>query len=254
MYPVNRIEPVLPSPNSASLENITIDLAHKAGGFAAGIHPIVQAAMGELVRSMNCYYSNLIEGRHTFPRDIDKALKRDYSAEPEKRNLQREAVAHIEVQAMLDSGNCPDLEPTSKEFICWIHRECFSRLPDELLWTKHPKTGESIRIEPGELRNCDVQVGRHIAPEWQEGGDLLDYFEERYATAPVSKLQKLIAIPAAHHRFAWIHPFLDGNGRVARLMSHAMFLRQGFGSSMWSAARGLAREVNKYKGLLAAAV
>ena len=58
---------------------------------------------------------------------------------------------------------------------------------------------------------------------------------------------------AAHHRILWIHPFLDGNGRVARLISHALFRRQGVGSSFWAVSRGLARNVTDYKGLLMAA-
>ena len=56
-----------------------------------------------------------------------------------------------------------------------------------------------------------------------------------------------------HHRFLWVHPFLDGNGRVARLMSHALLKRLGIGTSLWSVARGLAREQAQYKALLMAA-
>jgi Fic family protein len=62
-----------------------------------------------------------------------------------------------------------------------------------------------------------------------------------------------VALGAAHHRLLWIHPFYDGNGRVARLMSHASLLRCGVGSSLWSVARGLARNVQDYKTLLMAA-
>ena len=54
-------------------------------------------------------------------------------------------------------------------------------------------------------------------------------------------MRQVIAVAAAHHRFVWIHPFYDGNGRVVRLMSHAMLKRLGVGSSLWSVARGLAR-------------
>jgi len=62
--------------------------------------------------------------------------------------------------------------------------------------------------------------------------------------------EEIVAVAAAHHRFLWIHPFYDGNGRVARLMSHAMFTRLGIGNSLWSVARGLARNVATYKSLL----
>ena len=68
----------------------------------------------------------------------------------------------------------------------------------------------------------------------------------------MNKTESIVGAAAAHHRLAWIHPFVDGNGRVARLMSHAMLLeRAGYGA-VWSVARGLARNVEAYKGHLAA--
>ena len=60
-----------------------------------------------------------------------------------------------------------------------------------------------------------------------------------------------MAAAAAHHRLLWIHPFLDGNGRVARLMSYAMLLETLDTNGIWSIARGLARNVADYKAYLA---
>ena len=56
-----------------------------------------------------------------------------------------------------------------------------------------------------------------------------------------------MAAAAAHHRFAWIHPFLDRNGRVVRLMSHATLLDSLDTGSLWSVSRGLARNGDAYK-------
>jgi Fic family protein len=78
-------------------------------------------------------------------------------------------------------------------------------------------------------------------------------FEEAYDSARLTKPRQAIAVAAAHHRLLWIHPFLDGNGRVARLMSHAMLLDLGVGSALWSVSRGLARRSVDYKRLLMAA-
>ena len=80
-----------------------------------------------------------------------------------------------------------------------------------------------------------------------------DRFAEVYGGDRLSSVQKIVAIAAAHHRFVWIHPFYDGNGRVARLMSHAMLLQSGVGSCLWSVARGLARSSGDYKASLMAA-
>ncbi len=74
-------------------------------------------------------------------------------------------------------------------------------------------------------------------------------FEEIFSN--LGKAEAVLAMAAAHHRLVWIHPFLDGNGRVARLMSHAMLLELLDTGSLWSIARGLARNVQAYKTHLA---
>lgn len=78
-------------------------------------------------------------------------------------------------------------------------------------------------------------------------------FERAYDIRQLSTVKTIVAIAASHHRFLWIHPFYDGNGRVARLMAHAMLLHCGVGSSIWSVARGLARNATEYKARLMAA-
>src|SRR3954470_11070093 len=92
------IEPALPSDRDHRLEDLAYELVAGSSALAGQLHPLVQQSVGDLVRSMNCYYSNLIEDHNTVPRDIERALRDDYSGDSEKRNLQLEAVAHIKVQ------------------------------------------------------------------------------------------------------------------------------------------------------------
>ena len=247
------MEPMLPGRNSRRLDDLVFELAQNAAGLAGQLHPKVKQGIGGLVRSMNCYYSNLIEGHNTHPREIDQALADNYSNKPERRALQKEARAHIEVQEIIDSGQDPDLAPTNSEYIQWLHREFCSRLPPELLWVENPDTGERIEVVPGELRTGTVQVGKHIPPSENELALYIARLSNAYAPETISKPAQLIAIAAAHHRLLWIHPFYDGNGRVARLVSHAMLLRSGISSSLWSVSRGLARDTAGYKAALAAA-
>jgi Fic family protein len=244
------MEPMMPPEGTRVLEDLAVDLIAKASSLAGRVHPIVQAGLGELVRSMNCYYSNLIEGHDTHPRDIDRALHRDYATEPRRRALQREAVAHIEVQRMIDLGQDGGVSPERADYATWLHRAFCERLPEELLWVENPDTGERLRVEPGVLRTGDVSVGRHIRPQARFLDAFMWRFEEAYVPDRLSKLRRVIAVAAAHHRFLWIHPFYDGNGRVARLMAHAMFVRLGVGGSLWSVSRGLARSATRYKALL----
>jgi hypothetical protein len=96
-----KIEPGLPADQDHRLEDLAYELVSAASALAGQIHPAVQHSIGDLVRSMNCYYSNLIEGHNTVPRDIERALAQDYSTEPHKRDLQLEAVAHIEILVRL---------------------------------------------------------------------------------------------------------------------------------------------------------
>ncbi len=251
--PVGLMEPMLPPDGDRELEDLAMELATKASGLASQLVPTVRESLGDLVRSMNCYYSNLIEGHDTHPRDIDRALtQEDYSSDPEKRALQHEAVAHIEVQRLIDYHEDLEEKTTNQNYLIWLHQEFCRRMPDELLWVQNPNTSERIRVVPGKLRDGGVQVGKHIPP----GAEALPLFLERFAAAydsnRLSKVRQIIALGAAHHRLLWIHPFYDGNGRVTRLMSHASLIRYGVGSSLWSVARGLARNANEYKTLLMA--
>lgn len=251
---IGLMEPMLPPEGERKLEDLAMDLATKASGLASQLPQAVRRSIGDLVRSMNCYYSNLIEGHDTHPRDIDRALAHaDYSTDPQKRALQREAVAHIEVQRLIDHREDLQADPTSTEYIAWLHREFCNRLPDELLWVENPDTGERLQVIGGELRKGWVQVGRHIPPSSEALPRFLHRFAEAYDMKRLSRVRQIVALGAAHHRLLWIHPFYDGNGRATRLMSHASLLRCGVGSSLWSVSRGLARNVQDYKKMLMAA-
>lgn len=251
MVSLASMEPLLPESNR-DLEDLAIELTSAASRFAARLHPVMRASVGDLVRSMNCYYSNLIEGHSTLPVDIDRAMAGDFARAPEKRNLQLEARAHIEVQQIIDGGEMP-FPVMSLDGICWLHGEFCRRLPDDLLIVRNPDTGEEIKMVPGQLRTRHVKVGEHIAPEPDMIESLLARLVEGYSLKMLSKLQKIISVGASHHRLTWIHPFFDGNGRVSRLFSHALLRELGIGSELWSVSRGLARNVSDYKRLLSQA-
>src|SRR6195256_1617029 len=163
---IGLMEPLVISDGSrhrGALTDLALELAQKSAGFRRSLPESLLAALADLVRSMNCYYSNLIEGHHTHPIDIDRALAGDYSAEPEKRNLQLEARAHIDVQRKIDAGSSPQ-PATSVEFIRWVHKEFCQQLPEELLVVSDPATGRKEKVIPGELRQIMVKVGHHIPP------------------------------------------------------------------------------------------
>jgi Fic family protein len=98
-----------------------------------------------------------------------------------------------------------------------------------------------------------VKVGKHLPPGPDQLDAFLKRFVEGYSSPHLSRLRKVIGVAASHHRLAWLHPFLDGNGRVTRLFSHALLRELDVGSELWSVSRGLARQVNEYKSNLQAA-
>ena len=90
---VESMEPMLPRDAQTGLTDLALELVAKASELAGQIQHTVRESIGDLVRSMNCYYSNLIEGNNAHPRDIDAALEDKYSPDPRRRVLQREARA-----------------------------------------------------------------------------------------------------------------------------------------------------------------
>jgi Fic family protein len=246
-----QMEPLLiseSSPRRTPLADQALELAQLAAGFRKSLPDGVMTALADLVRAMNCYYSNLIEGHDTHPIDIERALKNDYSADPKKRDLQLEAKAHIAVQQWIDEGGL-DGRAFTAEGIRDIHRRFCELLPDELLWLTLKNTGEKVRVVPGEYRARDVEVGRHIPVSPGAVPRFMKRFEEGYGK--LGKTDTILAAAIAHHRLSWIHPFLDGNGRVMRLMSYAVLRETLDTGGVWSIARGLARNVDEYKQHLA---
>ena len=226
------------SRNRRRLNDISVELVAASAGFRRSLPPGIVVALAELVRAMNCYYSNLIEGHHTHPVDIERAMKNDYSADPQKRNLQLEAKAHVVVQQWVDQGGIRGTA-FAVGSLRELHRRFSELLPDELLVVSDPDSGKKVKVVAGEFRQDDVRVGRHLAMSPGAVPRFMARFEEVYG--PLGKSETILAAAATHHRFLWIHPFADGNGRVARLMSHASLLETLETGSIWSVARGLAR-------------
>lgn len=233
----------------AGITDLAFDLTQKSAGLRRSLPDSLLTSLADLVRSMNCYYSNLIEGHDTHPIDIERALKNDYSKDARKRDLQLEAKAHITVQKWIDAGALRGGLAMAAESIREIHRRFCELLPEDLLRVEDPVTKEKFRVVPGGLRERDVQVGHHVAISAGAVPRFLARFERVYGRD--GKTESILAAAAAHHRLLWMHPFLDGNGRVARLMSHAQLLDLLDTGAVWSVARGLARNVQDYKMLLA---
>ena len=248
------MEPLLP--DSAGLAQPAMALLREASALGGRLHPITRGSVADLLRTINTYHSNLIEGHDTRPRDIERALEGRLSTTPRTRALQLEARAHIEVQRIVERRMESEatLNITSTEFLLFLHREFYERMPAEWRKVRSADGARERTVVPGTLRDEEVDVGRHVPPPPSSLPGLLERFGEAYDPARLTGLDGVIAIAASHHRLLWIHPFLDGNGRVARLFTDAHLRRVGVGGhGLWTASRGFARHRPRYFDALAAA-
>ncbi len=249
---IHKMTPLYPE-QAEELHDLALSVIQKSAALGSRQHTVTLRSLHELLQIINSYYSNLIEGHNTHPYDIVRAMQRRYDTEPAKRNLQLESVAHITMQRDMEERlqKEPDSNIASWEFLCYIHREFYRQLPEEFLIVKDPDTGRESRVVPGELREEPVKVGRHLPPESKELEAFLERFGEFYAPDRHHGAAKLVAAAASHHRLMWIHPFLDGNGRIARLYTEAYFQRiPVIGYGLWSVSRGFARRNADYKAAL----
>jgi Fic family protein len=244
------IEPLLiGSRHREELAELALDLVQRSSGFCRSLPPGMRTSFAELARIMNCYYSNLIEGNDTHPVDIERALRNEYSQDKRERDLQLEAKAHVTVQQWIDNGGLKGGRAVTERGIREVHKRFYELLPEDLLWVDEPETNRRVRVAPGEPRDCDVRVWGRLAINPGAVPRFLQSFEQVYGST--GKMESILSIAAAHHRLLWIHPFLDGNARVARLMSHATMLEALESGGVWPLARGMARDVQQYRILLA---
>jgi Fic family protein len=240
-----RIEPARVEEPTEAITDVIAELSATSATLGKALHPRTAASLADVVRIMNTYYSNLIEGHNTRPKDIERALAGNFDADAERRNLQIEAAAHVRLQTEIDRMAAENRlpEPASVDFIRWLHREFYRDAPEEMLRIRG--AGRDFVMDPGAWRSRsehDVAVGRHLPPSSERVDAFMHHFETCYRFAGMGKAGRIMGIAAAHHRLNYIHPFPDGNGRVSRLMSHAMGLFAGIGAhGLWSVSRGLAR-------------
>jgi Fic family protein len=249
------MEPLFPD-GSPDLEDRAREVVSRSATLGGQLHPVTRDSVVELLRIINSYYSNLIEGHSTHPIDIERAMRQDYASDPARRDLQLESLAHIQAQRAVEARlrDEPTLNMASSDFITWLHRIFYERLPPGLKLIRNEETGEEFDVVPGELRRREVIVGRHVGPEAATLPAFLNRFASFYQPAAFYGLQPLVAAAASHHRLMWIHPFLDGNGRVVRLYTDACFYRYPLsGYGLWNVSRGLARRRDAYLAALAAA-
>jgi Fic family protein len=253
-----RIEPCLFDDSVPKAVSTLIEVIRaRSASLGIGLSTAVMNELCDLVRIANAFHSNLIEGHFCSPDSIAAVLAGE-EVEKNGSSLALEAVAHILVQREIDarSAHGDQSLPTSVDYITWVHRRLYERMPSEFCST-YSVDGIRHPIVPGALRSDgdpDVIVGRHQPPSSPRVAVFMEHFAKRYRAASVGLLNPVVSVAAAHHRLNYIHPFPDGNGRVSRLISHALATHAGVGGNgLWSLSRGLAvgrKDAGEYKLLM----
>lgn len=249
------MEPLAPKMTD-QLKDKATDVIRGSAALSGTLQSQTLESIVDMMRLTNSYYSNRIEGNDTHPIEVQKALWATEERKTDENALREQSVIHVHIQKDMQQhlSDKPRSYVTSFDFLSWLHRSFYEKLPDELCWVNNEATGEREQVIPGETRRRAVQVARHIPPDSDCLDAFLNRFHSFYDIENTHGIDGVIQSGTAHHRLAWIHPFLDGNGRVARLFTDAYLTSCGVqGYGLWNVSRGLARDVDQYRSLLASA-
>lgn len=240
---IAQMEPMLPQ--QKELERLLCtasELREKAIKLTANPMLGLSKSLSIILRAMNSYYTNKIEGQHTLPAEIESALKNNYSNNKDTAQKQRIARAHLltEIWGEEYVAGKNWREVYSADLIADIHYQLYSQMDEADRVTEN---GEPVN--EGAFRTKNVTVGMHMPPEANYLPNFISRWVQAYSGLPDGDIA-LIGLACAHHRLAWIHPFNDGSGRVTRLHSHLLLHAMGLTNGLWSPMRGLARTHQQY--------
>jgi len=233
----------------SDLQDKIVELIRADAALSTAVPESLRQSLTYLLRMVNSYYSNKIEGNPTLPAAVLRA--QELSADKSDSKDIAEILRNAEVQTKLALGNIDPDYVCTRPFLEDMHRRFFEGLPDGFLEVRNPDTGETMQLVPGVIRETGVRVGEHIPPLAQELAGYLEWFAQVYQPKRLYGLNRVLAAAAAHHRLMYIHPFLDGNGRVGRLFGDCYMRCAGFpGCGFWSMSRGFGRNTAAYYAAL----
>jgi Fic family protein len=244
--------PPIPSVRMGELKDMAQAVIVASATLEGRIASPTAVALGDRLRFLNSYHSNLIEGHKTSIRDIEAALQQDYASDAQKRYAQQLSAAHVQTERalMAEVLASPPENPCAFAFVSRIHRMFYEQLPPAHQYT-HSRGGFTRHsVMPGQMRDADVSLDGGTTSHGPPAHRLpqrLAAFSECYHPGNFHGDERMIAAAASHHRLLWLHPFRDGNGRVARLFSGLYMAAIGINrANLWSLSRGFSRNKQWY--------
>jgi len=181
------------------------------------------------------HFSNLIEGEEIAIEDIRTRLSGELDAASSLNSSQILAANHIKAAAWAD--NQPSTQNLLTESsVLAVHLRLFQDTAEY---------HNSIdRFIPGNFRQEDVIVGEHIPISPSAIPRFIQRLSEAYKRG--TPKEKILHVAYAHHRFVWVHPFVDGNGRVARFLTKKMLENAVPAARYWSLSKELYTHKQNY--------
>ena len=244
--------PPLPAKRLGELKDMAQEVIIASSALEGQVASSTARGLGDCLRYLNSYYSNLIEGHKTSILEIEAALNKKFSADEQKRYAQELCAAHV----LAEKDLMDEVLSKSPENICAlsfvgrIHGKFYENLPKKHQFTHNQEGFTDYPVNPGELRDINVSLddGKSIhGPDVNTLPDKFREFESLFAPENFHGDERIIAAAASHHRLSWLHPFRDGNGRVARLFSGLYLACIGINrNNLWSLSRGFSRDRQWY--------
>jgi Fic family protein len=212
-YNLKLVEPTFDS----TLTDLIIELDHlRKKQLGGSTHPKVFFQLKHIFHTLESIGSARIEGNNTTIAEyIETKLSDIKVVTPSIREIQNieKAMAFIE-------ENVNDY-PINRAFLSEMHK----KIVDGLL---PPPDGEGDST-PGVYRKVNLKINKssHKPPEWLAVEEYMNELVE-FVNKDDSPKYDLLKTAIAHHRFVWIHPFGNGNGRTVRLFTYAMLVKAGF--------------------------
>lgn len=183
------------------------------------VPPYIFFQLKEIFQILESLGSVRIEGnRTTLAEFVEKIIEKI----PKNTTIEKDReIFNIERAILFIEENITEGTKITRAHISEVHKIIVEGLT-------MPPEGEGSRY-PGELRsiNVGIQGSSHIPPDMIQ---VPSYFEEviNFVNTSVDIHNDLLITALAHHRMAWIHPFDNGNGRLIRMFTYALLIKQGF--------------------------
>ncbi|MGJ8661908.1 MAG: Fic family protein [Bacteroidota bacterium] len=212
---MNKIE--LPKPEWGSkLSDIILELEKlRSPALRGSVPPYIFIQLKSVFHMIETLGSARIEGNHTTLADYveNKLSEQKQDTDPQKE------LDNIEAAIGFIEETLEDDIPINRAYISELHK----------MIVKDLSVHEEGSRSPGELRQINVKIAqsKHSPPDALVLEEKFDEFLELINwESPISF--QLLAVAISHHRFAYIHPFDNGNGRLGRVLSYALLIKSGF--------------------------